>query len=162
MTAKEIKERLRKAAELSPSEVIELMAKQRKKPVELSQKEIEAMMIKPSQERYIYSVRNIAERGVAWTLKDKKGIVLTGDENGNVFLPIWPYKEYAIKCKIDEWKNCELKKLSLDNLVDEMLPDLSKEGIKVSVFIIPNEYTSATVSAEDFLNNLLHECSKYE
>jgi hypothetical protein len=135
---------------------------QRKQTVELSQKEMKTMLSKPAQERYIYSVKRIAEREIAWTLKNENGMVSTEDDEGNVFLPIWPFKEYALKCRVEEWGDCELMKLSLDYLLEEMLPNLSKTSTKISVFIVPNDPMSTTVSAKDLLNNLLHECSKYE
>ena len=162
LSKKEIKARLRNAAKLPPAEIKELLSLLRKQPIELPQQEIEAMLNKSGQERYIYSVKRIAERKIAWTLKNKKELVLTGDENGNIYFPIWPFKEYALKCKIDAWKNCELKTLPLDNLLKEILPDLSKSGTKISVFIVPNDPLVTTVSADDFLNNLLYECSQYE
>ena len=162
LTTKEIKERLRNAAELSPGEVIELMAMLHKQPVWLPQNEIENMLKKTAQERYVYSVKRIAEQELAWTLQENKTMVFTKDEDGNTFFPIWPYKEYALKCKTDEWEKCTLMKLPLDTLINETLSNFSKTGIKISVFIVPNELMSTTASAEDFLNNLLYECSKYE
>jgi len=163
LTQKEIKDRLRNSADLSAEEIKELLEMQRKlnESSGLSKKEIEAILRKPPQERYIYSVKRIAEQEEAWTLKNEEAVV-AGDDHGNIFFPIWPYKEFALKCKIEEWEGCELKKLSLHNLTEEILPNLSKEGTKIAVFNIPDDPVSITVSANDFLNNLLYECSKYE
>ena len=164
LTHKEIKSKLLNPANLSSQEITELLELQQKlkKSAGLTKKEVETMLLKPPKERYVYSIKRIAEQEEAWTLKIKEEIVVTGDDSGNYFYPVWPYKEFALKCKIDEWKNCELKKLTLDNLLQRILPSLSKDGTKIAVFNIPNDPASITVSADDFLNNILHECSKYE
>lgn len=75
LSRKEIKEMLRNAEKLPPEEVKKLVTLLQKMPVELSQKEIEAMSGKPGKERYIYSLKRIAEQKVAWTLKDAEGIM---------------------------------------------------------------------------------------
>ena len=164
LTQKEIKDKLRNLDNLSTEEIKELLRLQLKlhKSAGLPKKEVDAMLRKTPKERYIYSVKRIAQEEEAWTLKNKDGIIATGDDDGNTFLPVWPNKEYALKCMAGEWKNCELKKLPLDNLIKEILPNLSKEGTKVSVFIVPDDPVSVTATADDFLNNLLYECSQYE
>lgn len=77
LSRKEIKEMLRNAEKLPPEEVKKLVTLLQKMPIELSQKEIEAMSGKPGKERYIYSLKRIAEQKVAWTLKDAEGIMTT-------------------------------------------------------------------------------------
>ncbi|WP_028532302.1 DUF2750 domain-containing protein [Paenibacillus sp. UNC217MF] len=121
-----------------------------------------AMIKRSARDRYIYSVKRIADWEEAWSLKLNDGYVTTSDKEGNLSMPIWPFKEYAMKCIEDEWENCQTQKIRLDKLLDEILPNLSEEGTHVVVFKVPEDPDVVRVSADDFKNNLLYECSQYE
>lgn len=127
-----------------------------------SSPEFKAMIKRSARDRYIYSVKRIADWEEAWSLKLNDGFVTTSDKEGNLSMPIWPFKEYAMKCIEDEWENCQTHKIRLDKLLDEILPNLSEEGTHVVVFKVPEDPDVVRVSADDFKNNLLYECSQYE
>lgn len=127
-----------------------------------SSPEFKAMIKKSARDRYIYSVKRIADWEEAWSLKLNDGFVTTSDKEGNLSMPIWPFKEYAMKCIEDEWENCKTQKIHLDTLLEEILPNLSAEGTHVVVFKVPEDPDVVRVSADDFKNNLLYECSQYE
>jgi len=127
-----------------------------------SSPEFNAMIKRSARDRYIYSVKRIADWEEAWSLKLNDGFVTTSDKEGNLSMPIWPFKEYAMKCIEDEWENCQTQKIHLDTLLDELLPNLSEEGTHVVVFKVPEDPDVVRVSADDFKNNLLYECSQYE
>ncbi|EPY08625.1 hypothetical protein PAALTS15_03587 [Paenibacillus alvei TS-15] len=127
-----------------------------------SSPEFKAMIKRSARDRYIYSVKRIADWEEAWSLKLNDGFVTTSDKEGNLSMPIWPFKEYAMKCIEDEWENCQTQKIHLDTLLDELLPNLSEEGTHVVVFKVPEDPDVVRVSADDFKNNLLYECSQYE
>ena len=163
LSPREMRDRLRNSIKLklSVQEVEELAAMLRKHKSASRPKEINVMLRKSGQDRYIYSVKRIADEGEAWTLKNDDGIVTTEDSDGNNYFYVWPYKEYALKCKVDEWKDCELFKLSLGHLTKELLPELSKKGVRVVALEVPNNEQVTSASANDFLNNLLFECSQF-
>lgn len=127
-----------------------------------SSPEFKAMIKRSARDRYIYSVKRIADWEEAWSLKLEDGFVTTSDKEGNLSMPIWPFKEYAMKCIEDEWENCQTQKIHLDTLLDELLPNLSEEGTDVVVFKVLEDPDVVRVSADDFKNNLLYECSQYE
>ena len=163
LSPKEIKDTLLNSADLSPKEIEELLLLQRKhkQSTGLSKKEIIAMLGKSGKDRYIYSVKRIAEQEVAWTLKDDEGIIATVDDDGNSYFHIWPYKEYALKCATDEWKGFTLFKLTLKDLLEVILPNLTSDGTRVAVFKSPCDPQTISASANDLLNNLLYECSQF-
>ncbi|MFL1675092.1 DUF2750 domain-containing protein [Paenibacillus dendritiformis] len=72
-----------------------------------SSPEFKAMIKKSARDRYIYSVKRIADWEEAWSLELNDGFVTTSDNEGNLSMPIWPFKEYAMKCIGDEWENCK-------------------------------------------------------
>ncbi|WP_068984538.1 DUF2750 domain-containing protein [Lysinibacillus xylanilyticus] len=127
-----------------------------------SSPEFKAMIKKSARDRYIYSVKRIADWEEAWSLKLNEGFVTTSDKEGNLSMPIWPFKEYAMKCVGDEWGNCKTQKKDLHTLIEEILPNLSEEGTQVVVFKVPENSEVVRVSADDFKNNLLYECSQLE
>lgn len=115
-----------------------------------SSPEFKAMIKRSARDRYIYSVKRIADWEEAWSLKLNDGYVTTSDKEGNLSMPIWPFKEYAMKCIEDEWENCQTQKIHLDTLLDEILPNLSEEGTHVVVFKVPEDPDVVRVSADDF------------
>lgn len=127
-----------------------------------SSPEFNAMMKKSAKDRYIYSIKRIADWEEAWTLKLNDGFVTTSDGEGNLSMPIWPFKEYAMKCIGDEWEKCKTQKIYLNTLLEEILLNLSEEGTHVVVFKVPESPEVVRVSADDFKNNILYECSKLE
>ncbi|BFI65086.1 hypothetical protein okayama3_06710 [Yersinia pseudotuberculosis] len=127
----------------------------------LSSKEIDMMLTKSAQDRYVYCVKRVADWGAAWVLKDDEGFVTTSDSNGNISLPIWPFKDYALKLKFDEWEACEPKKLTINNLLKDVLPNLSDDNINIAVFMIPESLDVVTVSADKLSKDLIYERSKF-
>ncbi|WP_218057322.1 MULTISPECIES: DUF2750 domain-containing protein [unclassified Gilliamella] len=127
----------------------------------LSAKEVEVMSNKGSQERYIYSIKKIVDNEVAWVLDDD-GFALTGrNDNNNEVLILWPAREYAANCALGGWKNYKPKALSLDYIMNKLLPDLSAKGTQVGIFSIPTLSSTPIVNAESLLIDLENECSNY-
>lgn len=127
-----------------------------------SSAEFKAMIKKSARDRYIYSVKRIADWEEAWSLKLNDGFVTTSDKEGNLSMPIWPFKEYAMKCIGDEWEDCKTQKIHLNTLLEEILTNLSEEGTYVVVLKFTEDSEFIRVSADDFKNNLLYECSQLE
>ncbi|MCO6538477.1 MULTISPECIES: DUF2750 domain-containing protein [unclassified Gilliamella] len=129
--------------------------------MKVSAKEIEAMSNKGSKERYIYSIKRIVDNEKAWVL-DYDGFALSGinGDNSEVLI-LWPAREYAANCAIDGWKNYKPKALSLDYIMDELLPKLSSKGTQVGIFSVPGLSNTPVVDAESLLLDLEHECSNY-
>jgi hypothetical protein len=165
LSPKEIRDRIKNSIKLglSTQEVEELaaMLRKHKSSANVFSKEIHAMLKKPGRDRYIYSVKKIADQEIAWTLKDEEGIIRTVDDDGKEYFHIWPFKEYALKCVVGEWAGFGLHRIALDDLINVILPNLHEEGTQVAVFKSPNDPLITSVSADDFLNNILHERSQF-
>jgi len=166
LSPREIRYKLKNAIKLnlSAQEISELaeMMRKHKSSTDTYVKEVNAMMRKPGRDRYIYTVKRIADQEFAWTLKNDQGIIITEDGKGNHYFYIWPHKEYALKCMAGEWKNCELLELTLESLLCEVLPNLVQKGTRIVALEIPNDPQVTSAPANDFLNNLLHERSQFE
>lgn len=129
--------------------------------MELQAEEIEAMSKKGSKDRYIYCIKRIVDSEQAWVLDDD-GFALCG-QNGSdkEVIMLWSAREYAANCAFDDWKDYKPKALSLDYLMNEFLPDLSKEQIMVGIFPVPTLCDTPVVDAKDLLRDLEHICSEY-
>jgi len=166
LSPKEIRNRIKNSIKLGLSaqelEKLAAILRKHKASADVFAKEVNAILKKPGRDRYIYSVKRIADQEEAWTLKDGEGIIRTVDDVGNGYFHIWPFKEYALKCAVGEWANFEPHRITLDHLLNVILPNLSEEGTQVAVFKSPSDPLITSVSAYDFLNNLLYERSQYE
>ncbi|ODC04977.1 hypothetical protein BFW38_16985 [Terasakiispira papahanaumokuakeensis] len=123
-------------------------------------KEYEALKRKEIKDRYVYTVKKIADNESAWGLYND-GWVLTGNSQSE-FFPIWPTKESAEVCAKDEWKDAQVKEIGIDYLIDELLLMLKEDSISIAIFIIPDIAESAVKTAEEFHFDLLNELEKYE
>ncbi|SFR11215.1 Protein of unknown function [Enterobacter sp. kpr-6] len=128
--------------------------------MQLSEKEIEIMSAKNNKERYFYFVKKVVDSEAVWVLDDE-GFALSGGDNDEDILMLWPAREYAENCIIDDWKKYKAKELSLNYVMGELLPDLLVKGIKIGVFMVPSISNTPVVNAEDLLLDLENENSKY-
>lgn len=127
----------------------------------LSAKEIEVMSTKNNKERYAYFIKRAVDNESFWVLDDN-GFALTSDDEGHDILMLWSANEYASACATDGWASYRAKELSLDYLIENLLPDLSTKGVKVGVFMVPSTLDTPVVDADDLLNDLNSECHKYD
>ncbi|RKO80197.1 DUF2750 domain-containing protein [Pectobacterium parmentieri] len=130
--------------------------------MKVSAKEIEVMSSKPAKDRYIYFIKRVADWESVWTLGDEDGYVTSEDGNGRTYLPLWPAKEYARISAEGNWDGLQLKEISLDEILDELLPQLIEDAVDLAIFMSPNEINSPTLTAKNVLKDLLAECAKYE
>lgn len=128
--------------------------------MKINPKEIESVIRLPGDKRYAYFIKKVADQNQVWGLWNE-GWAMGMTDDGTRTSPIWPAKEYAELCRIGDWRDFEPKPIPLQEFILEMLPDLAKEGIRVSIFDTPTE-GSVLVSDEDLINGLEAELSKIE
>ncbi|WP_350307541.1 DUF2750 domain-containing protein [Photorhabdus viridis] len=128
--------------------------------MKLSDKEIEVMSKKGHKDRYVYFIKRVVDNEAAWILDDE-GFALTSDDIGNDILPLWPAREYAEACANGDWDGYNPKKIDLEYILDELLPDLSKDQIKLGIFMVPSITDTPIIAADSLLVDLQNECEKY-
>jgi hypothetical protein len=127
-----------------------------------SNKEIESVSALSSDKRYTYFIKKVADWEECWGLYED-GWTLLGDEEGNIIFPLWPSAEYAQACATKNWTTCKPKSICLDELIDNILPELMKENKSIAAFIVHADHFHAiTVTANKLLNDLKDECSLYD
>jgi len=128
--------------------------------LELNEQQVKHLLETDGRSRYEFSIKKIVDWEEAWGLYND-GWIMFEDSKGNMVFPIWPAKDFVEHYIKQTNKNCVPKEIFLDNLMDDLLPDLDDDNIGVGVFDIPEREDTSVVKAKDFLRDLEYECSKY-
>lgn len=99
-------------------------------------KQMESVLRLPGIERMRFFVKAIADWQEVWGLF-QDGWALAATEEGESVFPLWPAKEYAQVCAINEWMGYEPRALSLKDLVEVLLPKLKSDHVLPGVFFTP-------------------------
>jgi len=126
----------------------------------ISEQQIKAILALPGQGRYEHFIKRVVDQEEAWGLYQDGWALVESDEGEKAF-PLWPAREYALLCARDVWSGYEPEAIPLNDLMNELLPGLAKDGVLPAVFVTPTE-KGATPSVEDFLAALREEMQKYE
>jgi hypothetical protein len=97
---------------------------------------VQAIVMLPGPQRYAYFVKRVVESGVVWSLF-RQGWALARKEDGTLVFPLWPEREFAAICADYEWTGYAPQSFALDELVNELLPQLEQDGIATGVFYTP-------------------------
>jgi hypothetical protein len=123
--------------------------------------ELAATLELPPLERYSYLVHRVAGSAEAWGLRSADGWVLVSDDagdGGDAFC-LWPHPAFAQAC-IDGREDCFPEPIALQELVEELLPALAEDAIRLAAFPAPTGEV-ALVDARDFGHHLeaeLRQC----
>lgn len=99
-------------------------------------RQLQAVIMLPAPQRYAYFVKRVAESGVVWSLY-RQGWALAKKEDGTLVFPLWPDSEFAQVCADYEWTGYAPQSFALDELLEELLPQLEQDGIVTGVFYTP-------------------------
>jgi len=99
-------------------------------------RQLQAVVMLPGPQRYEYFVKRVAESGVVWSLY-RQGWALAKKEDGTLVFPLWPDSEFAQVCADYEWTGYAPQSFALDELLEELLPQLEQDGIVTGVFYTP-------------------------
>lgn len=124
----------------------------------LNNKEIEVVSKLPTSKRYEYFIKKVADFEEVWGLFDD-GWAISEDDNGNPLMPFWPKKEFANLCAVNEWKNYKAELIELEDFMQEWLPGMKEDGIKLSIFW--NNVDSAVLDIDTLILDLEDELKKY-
>lgn len=101
-------------------------------------KELHSVLELSGPERYGYFIQKVAGFEEAWGLQSGEGWVLVGfDGAGGDAFCIWPHAEYARACAIEGWSDCTPELIPLQELLEELLPALLHDTLRVAVFPTP-------------------------
>lgn len=127
--------------------------------MKINQKQIEAVINLPGPKRYQHFVKVVADWKEVWGLY-QDGWALASSEDGKQIFPLWPAREYAQLCANKEWAGYEPKSFSLEDLMDELLPNLEEDDVLPGIFYTPFDF-GVTPSVDQLLTDLNEELKNY-
>jgi len=123
-------------------------------------KKIENILKMTEDERYDYFIRKVADFEQIWGLNDN-GWALLGDNDGNQILPLWPEKEFAELCAVDQWKNYKPESIELNNFLKKWIPGMINDKTLINIFLTPSA-NGSVVSPPTLESDLEDELDQYE
>lgn len=127
----------------------------------ISQKEIEAIMACPSDVRYQYTIKRIADTGTMWTLGVDNQTFAIQKIREDFLLPIWSSKEFAILFGSTFMKEYSCIPISLDNFEENIIDIICKNEYLLNVFPTQIEEIGKVVGINRFSEDLSEALSEY-
>jgi hypothetical protein len=91
----------------------------------------------PAPQRYEYFVKRVAETREVWGLVRGDGWALAKKDDGTLEYAMRPDREFAQLCAEFEWEGYVPQSFSLDELLDDLLPQLQQDGLVPGIFRTP-------------------------
>ena len=126
----------------------------------INPEQIEAVLKLPANGRYDHFIKRVADFEEAWGLRSASGWAAAGDDAEALHFPLWPHREYAQACSSGLWGDSQPEAISLDNLLEKLLPKLERERTLVAVFPTP-EGKGVPISAAELAQHLEAELDRY-
>jgi hypothetical protein len=126
---------------------------------ELAEKEFETLSAAEAPEQYGYFVERCVENEQVWALIDEEdNWAAFGAPDEGVMLCVWPHPRFAEACAYGDWSSRETVPVDVEVFVEEVLPDLIREGTLVAVF--PTEDTAVPVEPERLMRDMAYEMGR--
>jgi len=105
--------------------------------------------------RYRQFLKLAVENKLVWGLF-RDGWALSRDEKGQTAFPLWGERELAERSAKGPWQGYESAEIPLEDLLDQLLPQLARDGLKASISPTSDEALLAPSIAQLILD-LEHE-----
>jgi hypothetical protein len=112
---------------------------------EIAEGETRQLLALSAGDRAVQFFQLAADWEEAWGLKDAEGWVV-GRETGA--LPLWPHAALAEACAAGPWQGALPEAVALDELLDDLLPLLEEDGLRIAVFPSPDDPGSLLTPTE--------------
>ena len=122
-------------------------------------KQMEAVHALPGIMRFEHFIKVIADWQEVWGLY-QDGWALAAADDGTTVFPVWPAKEYAEVCAVNEWAAYEPRSISLSEFMEVLLPKLKTDGVLPGVGFTPNS-KGLTPSVDELQAALEAELQNY-
>lgn len=127
----------------------------------LTEREFDSVTQLGGAARLKHFVNRVADWQRVWGLRGNSGWVSVGDDAGNSGFAVWPHPQYASACVTGEWEGNRPTPIDVQEFVEDWLPNMADNGIKVAVFPTP-EMRGMFVEAVVLRKMLQDELELYE
>ena len=129
--------------------------------MELTDKEISALLDKSGDMRYKYSIKRIADADCLWTIISSDGSYCLIADNGCQMFPIWPFKEYAEMYLGGKAVGFDVVSIDLNKFENEVIDIICDNNIPLAVFPVSDGDTGKIVYLDTFVKDLSVELENY-
>ena len=121
-------------------------------------KEAEHVLKLDNRKKYTYFIHKIADYTEVWSLVDADGWaeLELGEKS---YFPVWAKKEHSDLCRSDEWQDYHSEEIDLDDFLEEWIPRLKREGVRITVMW--SEGSGIDDDWDDLLRDITIELEKY-
>ena len=123
---------------------------------EIDDAEVREILSLSRDGRYASFLQHTADWEEAWGLKDENGWIVRGSESNDESFPLWPHAVFAGLFARGPLAGTTPERISLEDLLDDLLPLLEEDAIAVEVFPV-EEDRGAMVTARQLLQDLQRE-----
>jgi len=120
------------------NDVVDTLSEQTLSAIKLGAQQLADVVTLPARERYTRFVQQVAETGEVWGLY-RDGWALAKTDNGTLVFAMWPASEFADLCAEYEWDGYEPHAFPLDDLMNDLLPQLEEDGVLPGIFYTPGD-----------------------
>ena len=89
-------------------------------------------------ERYRQFLERVASEHKVWGLW-RDGWALGKDDDGGLVFPLWPAEDAAKPCAVGPWKGFTPEEIPVEDLLDQLLPQLARDNVSPSGFPLPGK-----------------------
>lgn len=125
----------------------------------ITEKELQSVLTLDGPARYGHFIKRVVDAERAWGLWQDGWAIMHTEQELAVF-PLWPAKEYASLFRSGSWADYEVREISLDALLEDLLPALAEKGVLPGVFPTPTG-KGITPNIDEFRAALLNEQKRY-
>lgn len=114
---------------------------------------------RPAEKRLVYFYSMVVTDEQVWLLQDMNSdlLVLEGDEDYELLLPVWPSRSFAeMEAEIHEGAYKAFN-LPLSQFLDDLLIEIEEEGGAAAIF--PNQ-KDTTVQTREEIRELIHQMNE--
>jgi len=127
--------------------------------MKVSPKQMEAVLALPGVKRFEHFIKVVADWQEVWGLY-QEGWALAAADDGTTVFPLWPAKEYAQICAVNEWTGYEPRSIGFSDFMQVLLPQLKLDSVLPGVFFTPTS-KGVTPSVDDLKSALEAELKNY-
>ncbi|OON59590.1 hypothetical protein B0920_23690 [Massilia sp. KIM] len=106
--------------------------------MKLGAQQLAAVVTLPGRDRYEYFVKRVADSQEVWGLY-QDGWALAKTDDGTLVFPMWPASDYASLCAEYEWDGYDAQAFSIEELLDDLLPQLEQDRVLPGIFYTPGD-----------------------
>ena len=119
-------------------DAVDTLSEQSLSAIKLGAQQLADVVTLSAPQRYLHFVRQVADNGEVWGLY-RDGWALAKTDDGTLVFAMWPASEFADVCAEFEWDGYEPQAFPLDDLMNDLLPQLEEDGVLPGIFYTPGD-----------------------